>query len=64
MRIKSKTREFIYLDNKDKCLKENMSDYNYNFEEFKGFFDYVEFKPYKYNFHLWYLHHQYFQISQ
>lgn len=35
MRIKSKTREFIYLDNKDKCLKENMSDYNYNFEEFK-----------------------------
>ena len=35
MRIKSKTREFIYLDNKDKCLKENMNDYNYNFEEFK-----------------------------
>ena len=35
MRIKNKTREFIYLDNKDKCLKENMSDYNYNFEEFK-----------------------------
>ena len=35
MRIKSKTREFIYLDNKDKCLKENMNEYNYNFEEFK-----------------------------
>ena len=25
----------IYLDNKDKYLKENVSDYNYNFTEFK-----------------------------
>ena len=35
MRIKRKTKEFIYLDNKDRYLKENVSDYNYNFTEFK-----------------------------
>ncbi len=47
MRIKNKTKEFLYVDNKDKYLKESVSDYSYNLQDFKIDEELIELQAYK-----------------